>query len=90
MKYYLLKYSFNSSIGGYDENLDIVDITYNRNDLIEYVQDNLDDDEIEYVNDIPFDEFKFDENDNLWKIRYYVDGMTISNECLYKIIEEDR
>ena len=78
MKYYLLKYSFNSSMGGHDENLDIVDITYNRDDLVEY------------VNDIPFDEFKFDENDNLWKIRYYVDGMTVNNECLYKIIEEDR
>lgn len=89
MKYYLLKYSLYASIGGYSDDLDIVNITYDRNDLIRYMQDILSDNRIESVNDIPLNEFEFDEDYNLWQISYKVDGMCMRDECLYRIIKRE-
>lgn len=87
--YFLLKYNLYSSIGGAEEDLDIEKIAYDKNDLIKYMQDILDDNEIELINDIPFDEFEFDKDENSWKIIYNVDGMTISRESLYTIVERE-
>ena len=87
MKYYLLKYSLYASVGGCSDDLDIVNITYDRNDLIRDMQDILSDNRIESVNDIPFNEFEFDESENLWRLSYKVDGMCMRDDCLYRIIE---
>ena len=89
MKYYLLKYSLYISIGGYSDDLDIANITYDRNDLIRDMQDILSDNRIESVNDIPFNEFEFDESENLWRLSYKVDGMCMRDDCLYRIIERE-
>ena len=87
--YFLLKYNLYLSIGGAEEDLDIEKIAYDKNDLIKYMQDILDDNEIELINDITFDEFEFDKDENSWKIIYNVDGMTISRESLYTIVERE-
>lgn len=89
MVYYLLKYNLYSSIGGAEEDLDIVKITNNKDDLIKYMQDVLDDNEIELVNEMPLDEFEFDKDENSWKLIYNVDGMTLNNESLYTIVERE-
>lgn len=87
MKHYLLKYSCNASIGGFEEDLDIIYISSDRNVIIDSIKYVLDDNEIETINDIPYEEFEFDDKENSWKIRYKVNGMNICNESLYKIIE---
>ena len=88
-KYYLLKYSFQSSLGGYDEDLGIVDISYDREDFIERILDALEDKDITHINDYEVDEFEFDENESMWRIDYEPSGMCMRDSVTYKIVESE-
>ena len=86
-KYYLLKHTLYASIGGYVEDLDIIDISYDRETLVELIRDILDDDNITEINDMGVDEFEFNENDFKWTIEYKRYGMCMRDTVLYKILE---
>ena len=88
-KYYLLRYSFQSSLGGYDEDLGIVDISYNREDFIERILDALEDKDITHINDYEVDEFEFDKNESMWRIDYESSGMCMRDSVTYKIVESE-
>ena len=63
MKHYLLKYSCNASIGGFEEDLDIIYISSDRNVIIDSIKYVLDDSEIETINDIQYEDFEFDDKE---------------------------
>lgn len=88
-KFYLLRYTFQSSLGGYNEDLGIVDISYDKKDLIEQVRDVLDDESITHINDIEFDEFEFDENEFMWRIDYELNGINMRDSATYRIVESE-
>jgi len=88
-KYYLLRYGFLSSMGGWDDDIDIVDISYEREPLVERVRDVLDDKDITHINDFEVDEFEFDESECKWHIDYEPSGMVMRDSTTYKIIERE-
>lgn len=88
-KYYLLRHTFRSSLGGYEEDLGIVDISYERESLIEFILDALDADDITHINDMEVDEFEFDENESMWRIDYEVDGVYMRDSATYRIVESE-
>lgn len=88
-KYYLVQGVFYSSMGGHDTRIDIIDVSYDKEPLIEKIKEILVDENIKSINDIEFDEFEFDETESQWEISYKVDGSTINDILLLKIIERE-
>lgn len=87
--YYLLKYDFLASVGGCEEELQIVDANSDRNVLLTYLKDKFYDDVyIDTINDIPRGEFELCEEEDSWKVKYRVDGSVIENSCLYQIVKQ--
>ena len=88
-KYYLLRYGFFGSIGGYNDDIDILDISYEREPLVERVRDALEDEDITHINGYEVDEFEFDENEFKWSIDYEPSGMVMREGATYKILERE-
>ena len=89
-KYYLLKHTLYASIGGeYNEDLDIVSVSYDRETLVEQIRDILDDSNVTYVNDTEVGEFEFDESEFKWIIEYRLHGMCMRDTATYKILERE-
>ena len=88
-KYTLLKHSLYSSVGGYDEDSEIVMVDNDRKKIEKYVKSLLEEENIEEINDMPVDEFEFKSKESMWKVNYEIEGMTILDECTYKIVEEN-
>ena len=76
-KYTLLKHSLYSSVGGYDEDSEIVMVSNDRENIEKYVKSLLKEENIEEINDMPVDEFEFESKESMWKVNYEVEGMTI-------------
>lgn len=89
-KYYLLKHTLYASIGEeYNEDLDIVDISYDRETLVERIRDILEDSNVTYVNDTEIGDFEFDESEFKWTIEYRCHGMCMRDTATYKILERE-
>lgn len=88
-RYYLLRYDFEASLGGYMDDLSIVDVSCDRNVLVERVRKDLKDVYITHINDCEIDEFEFDESENQWFVAYELGGLCVRNDSVYKIVERE-
>lgn len=87
--YYLLKSTFYGSLGGCEKDLDIVCIFLDRDEVVKTVKQFIENGKypkIESINGCDFEDFEFDDSCNMWEIRYAVDGLTVNNDTLLKIV----
>lgn len=86
-KYMLVEYSVRSTPGGCTEDINVVNSAVKKDVLLEIVKSILKSDKIESINDYPVKDFEFDASERMWSINYEVEGMTVLDRSVYKIIE---